>query len=694
MALTSLERIRNIGIVAHIDAGKTTITERFLYYAGATHKIGEVHDGNTVMDFRDDERERGITISAAAITFVWNDHQVNLIDTPGHIDFTAEVERSLRVLDGAVVVFSGVEGVEPQSETVWHQASRYELPRLAFINKLDRVGADHERVLDEIRSRLGARAAFVNVPHGTEGQLDGVIDLLSLSWLVFDAETRGLDVERREIPAEMLDGARALRERLIEQTAEVVDWFAELYLSGQPVSSDSLVRAIREATVSGRLVPVLCGSALKDLGVTPVLDAVCAFLPSPMERPGARGVHPETGAEEVRRPDPREPFSALVFKVVATPNVDVFWLRVYSGTLDRDERCLQPRTGTRLRLRHLLRIHADRSEAVLAAECGDIVAVPGLKHVVTGDTLCDLDRPVTFEAIRFPDTVVSVAVDPQTSADRDRLLEVAERLVREDPTFSFHTDEETGQLLLSGMGELHLDVIAKRMEREFGVRARFGRPRVAYRETAASTGRGAAEFNRVAGDVHLSARAVVVLRPLPRQAGASGSVPVRVNLERCEGQLTVPLREAVRRVLLDVCSAGGPHGFPVVDVAIDVVEIDLRDAAEPAVPLLAALTMAMRKAFMDASMLLLEPIMRLDARAPEEFLGAVVRDLNARRAEIQETALAGPLATVRALVPLAEMFGYSTQIRSITQGRGSFAMEPFEYRAVADEVASRRNPND
>lgn len=681
MALRPLQRIRNIGIVAHIDAGKTTTTERFLYYAGSTHKIGEVHDGNTVMDFRDDERERGITISAAATTFLWNDHQINLIDTPGHIDFTAEVERSLRVLDGAVVVFSGVEGVEPQSETVWHQANRYQVPRLAFINKIDRVGADHERVLEAINSRLGARAGFVNVPHGLESDLDGVIDLITLEWLVFDPESRGLEVERRPLPTGAAKRARYWRDRLMEDTADLVDWFADLYLSGQPIPPDVLRRAIREATVSHQFVPVLCGAALRDLGITPVLDAVCDFLPAPSDRPPAAGVHPATGGDEHRPADPRQPFSALVFKVVATPNVDVFWMRVYSGALAHDERCLHPRTGTRLRLRHLLRIHADRSEVVTSADCGDIVAVPGLRNVVTGDTLCDLEHPITFEPIRFPETVVSAAVEPQTSADRDRLMDVAARLAREDPTFTFHTDEETGQLLLSGMGELHLEVLARRMEREFNVRARLGRPRVAYRETASMRGRGTAEFNRVAGDLHLNAKATVEVTPIEMRADRSRAKVVDVSLDGLS-TLPVPLREAAKQVLLDTCSAGGPRGFPVVDVSVRVLEVELREAPDPSVPLLAALTMALRKAFSAAGMVLLEPIMRLDARAPEEFLGSLVRDLNARRAEIQQTDVHRPLVAIHALVPLAEMFGYSTELRSLTQGRGSFSMEPLEYRKV------------
>jgi elongation factor G len=690
MLLQPLHRVRNIGIVAHIDAGKTTTTERFLYYAGLTHRIGEVHDGNTVMDFRVDERERGITISAAATTFLWNDHQINLIDTPGHIDFTAEVERSLRVLDGAVVVFSGVEGVEPQSETVWHQADRYRVPRLAFINKLDRAGADHERVIEEIASRLGARCGFINLPHGLEDRLDGVIDVIDQQWLVFDPETRGRELERRPLPTNAVHAAEMARERLTEQVAEVVDWLADLYLAGEPVRAADLRRAIREATVSRAFVPVLCGAALRDLGIRPILDAVCDFLPSPADRPPARGINPDTGRDEERAPGLREPFSALVFKVVANPSADLFWLRVYSGSLGSDERCYHPRTESRLRLRRLLRIHADRSEPVERAECGDIVAVPGLKQVVTGDTVCDPERRITFEPIQFPDTVVSVAVEPQTSADRDRLLEVATRLTREDPTFTYHTDDETGQLILSGMGELHLEILANRMQREFNVRARFGRPRVAYRETAAEPGHGVGEFDRRMGDVQVTARAVVEIAPRPRPPGARGWPPVEITLAAEITQLPAALQQAARRVLADVCTAGGPNGYPVVDLSARVVQLQLSDAPDPSIPLLAALTMAMRRAFARTRMSLLEPVMRLEVRTPEEFLGNVVRDLSTRRAEIRETGLQGRVAAVRALVPLAEMFGYSTQVRSLTQGRGSFAMEPYDYHPVPEEVANRQ----
>ncbi|UCF66444.1 MAG: elongation factor G [Acidobacteriota bacterium] len=684
MPIRPLERVRNIGIIAHIDAGKTTTTERFLYYAGLIHKIGEVHRGEASMDFLEEERERGITISAAATSFLWDEHQINLIDTPGHVDFTAEVERSVRVLDGAVVVFSGVEGVEPQSETVWHQADRYRVPRLAFINKMDRVGADHERVLSEIGRDLAANAAFINLPHGTEDRLDGVIDLLTMRWLVFDPQTRGRELEAREIPRDSLPAARAARETLVEKVAEQVEGIADKFLADEPVSERELRPAIREATLSGRLVPVLCGAALKDLGIRPILDAVCAYLPAPLDRPAARGVHPDTGEPELREPELRAPFSALVCKVVATPNTDVHWLRVYSGRLSPDERAFNPRTKTRLRLRRLVRILADRTEPVESADTGDIVAATGLKDVVTGDTLCDPQHPVTFEQIQFPETVVSVAVEARTAADRDKLLEVVARLVREDPTLRYHVNEETGELSFSGMGELHLQVLQHRMERDFRVKARFGRPRVSYRETISAAARGEGIFDKKLGEISVFARAAVLVEPRPREAGDRTLAPVDVELAGAGTLLAAQMRREAVEVLRSACEAGGSFGYPVIDVKVRLESLELADAPDPLVPLGAALSLAVRHAFQEGSTTLLEPIMRFEVRVPEDHLGAAVKDLGARRAEIRDTRLTGQMALVRGFVPLAEMFGYSTDLRSLTRGRGTFTLEPFDYRAVPE----------
>jgi elongation factor G len=686
MAAIPLERVRNVGIIAHIDAGKTTATERFLYYSGRTHKIGEVHNGQAVMDFRDDERERGITISAAATTFLWNEHMVNLIDTPGHVDFTAEVERSLRVLDGAVVIFSGVEGVEPQSETVWRQADSYRIPRLAFINKLDRAGSDHKRVLAQIGSRLGANAAFVNIPYGIENTLEGIIDLIDMRLTVFDPSSRGQQLRVRDIPPDYQDAAGEARDRLVECTANNVDWMADLYLSGKPVDAEDLRKGIREATLQGALVPVLCGAALRDLGVQPVLDGICHYLPSPMDCPPALGTDAETGQPAERPLNLETPFSALVFKVVATSSTDYLWLRVYSGSLSTDQRCYHPRSGKRIRLRRILRLHADRTEPVEEARCGDIVAVHGLKDVVTGDTLCDPEHPITFEPIHFPPTVVSMAVETQTSAERERAYEVVSRLLREDPTLSMGKDEETGQMILSGMGELHLEVTRNRLQREFNVNAFFGRPRVSYRETVTSQAAGTGIFEKRINDTLVTGRAKVEISPRPRPEGDRSLPPVEVDISRITKSLPLSLQREARDILINGCSAGGSHGYPVVDLKVTVIDFRHNDPPDIAVPLMGTLALALRDAISNAETIVLEPVMRLEVRSPEDSLGAVMKDLGARRVEIRETDIADGFSVVRAMAPLAEMFGYSTNLRSITQGRGSFSMELHDYQPAKSWV--------
>jgi elongation factor G len=680
MSRQPLRQVRNIGIIAHIDAGKTTVTERFLNAAGVTHKIGEVHDGEATMDFRPDERERGITIAAAAISFDWNEYRMNLIDTPGHVDFTAEVERSLRVLDGAIVVFSGVEGVEPQSETVWRQADRYRVPRLAFVNKLDRIGADHERVVEEVRTVLAANAILVNLPVGLEDKLDGVVDLIDEQWIHFDPATRGKSVERRPVPEHMTETVASYRDKLIEATAECVDWLADKYLAEESISTEELRRAIREATLAGRMVPVLCGAALRDVGVSPVLDAVCHYLPAPTDiSPAGIGMEPKSGDRAERHPSLDEPFSALVFKVVATPNTDFHWLRVYSGSLGREDRCYNPRTETRLRLRQIVRLLADRSEPVERIQVGDIVAVPGVKGVVTGDSLCDPEHPIAYEEITFPETVVSVAVEARTAADREKMIDVVGRLAKEDPTFRCYTDEETGQLILSGMGELHLDVLRNRMQREFNVDARFGRPRVSYRETVSSPGQGEAEFEKKIGDVVVTGAASVKVEPRPRQAGDRTVPPVEFDLGRSGSLFPEPIRNEMISLLETGCSGGGSLGLPVIDARVTVEKITIGESPDPLVPISASLSLALRHALENAASVMLEPIMRLEVRVPESFLGAVVKDLSSRRAEIRETSVVGNVTVVRGFAPLAEMFGYSTGLRSLTQGRGTFSMEPFDY---------------
>ena len=679
-----IEKIRNIGIIAHIDAGKTTVSERFLYCAGQIHRMGEVHDGAAAMDFREDERERGITISAATTAFVWNSYTVNLIDTPGHVDFTAEVERSLRVLDGAVVVFSGVEGVEPQSETVWRQADRYRVPRIAFINKLDRAGADHERVLTRIKERLGANAAFVNLPHGLESEINGIIDLVDMNWTVFDPATRGRGMETRPIQEDMYAVAEQARHQLVEATANCVDWLADLYLAGAPVATDDLRRAIREATLSGGLVPVLCGAALKDMGIPPVLDAVGHYLPSPLDRPPTLSWDPGTGEQLERVPSPDAPFAALIFKVVSTASADFIWLRVYSGKLTTEERCWHPRTKSHIRLRRILRLHADKTEPVEFASCGDIVAVQGLKDMVTGDTLCDAQFPVIFESIQFPQTVVSMAVETSDVAARDRLGEVITRLLREDPTLGVHTDEETGRMILSGMGELHLEVTQNRLEREFRIPASFGRPQVSYRETPTKRGVGVGEFNRKIGDAEVRGRTTVEIIPRPRTPGDHTLEPVEVDISSVERMLLPALQREARATLQRGCTSSGAHGYPVVDLTVRLLEFRHNNPPDVLIPLLGTLTLALREAIAQAQTVVLEPIMTLEVRAPEDCLGVLMKDLSARRAEIRATDIQGNDTVIRGLVPLAEMFGYSTKMRSLTQGRASFSMEPFDYQPAGN----------
>jgi len=510
-----------------------------------------------------------------------------------------------------------------------------------------------------------------------------------MRWLVFDPDTRGRELQERPIPADVCEAAESARARLTEGVAEVVDWLGDMFLMEKEITADDLRRAIREATIAGRIVPVLCGAALKDLGIRPVLDAVCDFLPSPAERPPAEGHDPDSQETVWRAPSPEAPFSALIFKVVATPNTEFTWLRVYSGCLDTDQRAYNPRTKARLRLRNLVRLYADRSEPVKVAEVGDILAAQGLKDVVTGDTLCDPEAPVAFEPIHFPPTVVSVAVEARTSAERERLLEVVERLTREDPTFRFHTDAETGQLLLSGMGELHLDVIRNRMQREFNVAARFGRPRVSYRETIGTPGRGAGAFERRVGETLVSAKARILLEPRPHVMGDLGREPVAVELAGTARSLPAALQAEAADIVRTGLEAGGAYGYPVVDVRATIEAVDLGDAPDPLLPLGAALSGALRNALADAATVVLEPVMKFEVRAPEDFLGVVVKDLGARRAEIRDTGLSGAVALVRGLVPLATMFGYSTDIRSLTQGRGAFSLEPFDYQAVPEHIAAK-----
>jgi elongation factor G len=682
MPTRPLASVRNIGIIAHIDAGKTTTTERFLFYSGKSHKLGEVHDGQAVMDFREDERERGITISSAATTFYWSDCELNLIDTPGHVDFTAEVERSLRVLDGAVVIFDGVEGVEPQSETVWHQADHYEVPRICFVNKLDRLGADYDACVLEIRERLGAVPVTIVVPAGTGEEFEGVIDLIEPALLVYDKDSLGETFERRPVPAGHAARVEEQRRRMIEELANHVDSFSDLYLGDAPITADQVRAALREGTIARRVTPVLAGSSLKNVGVQPVLDAICLYLPSPLDLPPAKGLNPSTGAVEERPARPDAPFSAYVFKIVSHASADLFYARVYSGRLESGEVARNARTGDRERIRRILRMHAQQGTAIDTVEAGDIVAFAALKSCATGDTLTDEKHPILFEPIRFPETVVSVSAEPRTAADRDRLSEVLRKIAREDPTFRQSLDEDTGQTILSGMGELHLDVIKNRMIREFKVEANFGKPRVSYRETLTAPVEGRGEFARAIGAQQLWAEAEIRIDPNP------GTHKPTARSRLAEGTVPQALLSGILESLVNSAEGGGLYGYPLIEIAITLEAVRYEDTGSAEIALNAAAGAALRQALRHGKVAVLEPIMKLEVRTPEEYLGAVMKNLGGRRAVVEETKFTGTSVLVHGSVPLAEMFGYSTALRSLTQGRASFNLEPLDYRPVPDSLVA------
>jgi elongation factor G len=686
MASFPRERIRNIGIVAHIDAGKTPTTERFLFSAGRSHRLGEVHDGQAIMDFREDERNRGITISAASTTLDWGEHRIQLIDTPGHVDFTAEVERALRVLDGAVVVFDGVEGVEPQSETVWHQADRYAVPRIAFINKMDRMGADFEGSVESIRERLGANPVPLQFPDGASEAFTGIVDLVEERYLQFDTASFGRDVRSLPIPEPLRERAAVRRAEMIEKLADAHEPLAEAWLEERPITREAIRDAVRAVTLSRKAVPVLCGAALRNAGIQPLLDAVCDYLPSPLDVPPVTGHDPNSGKAIALPPEEGAPFSALVFKVSAAPSADLFFLRVYSGTLDSGDRALNPRTGGKERLRRILRMHADRGEPVERLEPGDIVAAAALHASRTGDTLCAESHPVLLEPIRFPSTVVTVAVEPRSGADRDRFQEVLPRLLREDPTLTSHVDPETGQTLLSGMGELHLEVVLGHLERDFGLRLNSGKPRVSYRETATRAAAGEAEYRRVVAGEPLSAWVRLEIEPLE-----APSLPVLVEDALPQGALPAALIPGILESLRNAAEGGGLYGYPVTGVRVRVQGARYAESGQAEIALNSATSLAFRETLRAAGSAVLEPYGRLEVRVPEEFVGAVMKTLNQRRAVVEQTSVHKAGAVVRGVAPIAEMFGYLTILRSHTQGRGSFSLEPLDFRPVPEGMVAAQH---
>lgn len=682
---TPIQRLRNIGLIAHIDAGKTTTTERFLFYAGRTHQLGSVDSGTTVTDWMDQERERGITIVDAAVTAFWNEHQINLIDTPGHIDFTAEVQRALRVLDGAVVVFDASQGVEPQSETVWHQADRYRVPRLCFINKMDRLGADFEQSVADIRERLGANPVSLQLPIGAESQFEGVIDLIAMQAIRWRDEL-GAHREYGPIPEERLETAEAARTALIEQVAEQDDELLACWLEGGEIDNDLLQSALRRSTLDNRLVPVLCGSSLRNKGVQPLLDGVVDYLPSPFDIGEIGGHQPDNEQPLTRQPDDQAPLSALLFKTVSDPYAGrLAYVRVYSGILKRGENVLNPRYGRPQRVGRLERMYAEHREDIEEIGAGDIAALLGMKEAYTGDTLCDPRHPLLLESINFPEPVIKITVTPLTAQDHEHIAAALHHLAEDDPTFKAETDEETGQTILAGMGELHLEVLIERLKREQGVKVRTGTPKVAYKETISRpVGRAEGRFVRQTGGRGQYGHVVIDLAP-----GESGE-GVTIDNRITGGAIPSEYIPSVESGIREATNSGTIGGYPVTDLRISLVDGSAHDNDSNPLAFKIAAGMALRDGLEKGGPMLLEPIVRGEVLTPEEHLGDVLGQLTARRAEITGVSdRPGQIKAIRNLVPLSEMFGYATELRSATHGRGSFTLELDHFAPVPVEVMRR-----
>jgi elongation factor G len=678
-----LERTRNIGIIAHIDAGKTTVTERILFYTKKIYKIGETHEGAATMDWMEQEQERGITITAAATTCFWHDHRINLIDTPGHVDFTVEVERSLRVLDGAVVVFDGVAGVEPQSETVWRQADKYHVPRFCFVNKLDRTGADFWHVVETIKNRLGVTAVPLQVPMGIEDQFRGVIDLINMKAITYGNDL-GDQIEVGDIPAEFQAKADEWREKMIEALADLDDDIAHKYLEAEEIGADELRRALRAGTLAYRIVPVLCGSALKNKGVQPMLDAVIDYLPSPLDVPAVSGTDPRSGEELTRETDPGAPFSALAFKIAADPFVGkLAFFRVYSGTLKTGSYVYNSTKGTKERVGRILQMHANHREEIDQVSAGDIAAAVGLKNTTTGDTLTEEGKPIVLESITFPEPVIELAVEPKTKADQDKMAVALQRLAEEDPTFRVHTDQESSQTRIAGMGELHLEVLVDRMLREFKVQANVGRPQVSYREAIRrSVPKAEGRFVRQTGGKGQYGHAVLTLEPLERGAGFEWESKV------VGGAVPREYWRAIEEGVKDALAGGVVAGYPVIDVKATLIDGSFHEVDSSEMAFKIAGSMAAKDGVAKADPAILEPVMKVEVTTPDEFMGDVIGNLNARRGQIDGIDERGSSRMIRAHVPLAEMFGYATELRSMTQGRATYSMEFGRYAEVPSNLAS------
>ena len=678
----SLEMTRNIGFIAHIDAGKTTVTERVLYFAGVIHKIGGVDEGTTAMDWMAQERERGITITSAATTASWKGHTINVIDTPGHVDFTAEVERSLRILDGGVVVLDAVAGVQPQSETVWRQANRYDVPRICFVNKMDKVGADLQRAMDSLVRRLGANPVAIQLPIGTEDQYRGVVDLIERKAYFYPTEGEQIPVEG-PVPEDMSAIVEDYRARLVEKTAETDDDLLGMFLEDQEIGIDEIKRALRKATIANKIVPVVCGTALKTKAIQPLIDAITDYLPSPMDVPAIEGRDLKTGETVVRAPDPDEPFSALAFKAVTDEFIGrLVYFRVYSGTIKSGSMVYNSTTGKRERLGRVVKMHANHKEDIESVSAGDIAAAVGLKSTSTGDTLSAEVSPVVLEAITFPEPVVSVAIEPKTRADQDKLADALAKLSDEDPTLQVAYDEEVGQTILSGMGELHLDIIVDRMRREFKVEGNVGQPKVAYREAIRIEAKGEGRFVRQSGGHGQYGHAKIVIEPLP--SGENFEFVDKVKGGNVPKQFISAVRQGVKEAL----GSGPVAGYPVIDVKATLVDGSSHDVDSSEMAFKIAGSMAMKDALSRAKPYLLEPVMRLEVTAPSEYLGEVVGDLGRRRAHITNIEAVEDTQIVQATIPLAESFGYANTLRSLTQGRAGFSMEFDRFAQAPQAVAT------
>lgn len=678
-----LEKLRNIGIMAHIDAGKTTTTERILYYTGITYKLGEVHEGTATMDWMVQEQERGITITSAATTCFWKDFRINIIDTPGHVDFTAEVERSLRVLDGTVAIFDAVAGVEPQSETVWRQADRYGVPRIAFMNKMDRPGADFYAAMDSMEKRLMAKPIPVQIPLGSEEHFEGVIDLIRMKAFVYEVEALGASFEEMDIPGEYMDQAREWREKMLEIVAETDDVILEKYVSGREVSPDEIHLAIRRGTCSRLFTPCLCGSAFKNKGVQPLLDAICDYLPSPVDVPAVEGQDPRSQKRVSRKPLEDEPFSALVFKIMTDPFVgQLAFLRVYSGTLKSGSTVYNSTSERSERIGRLLKMHADKREDIKEVFSGDIAAAVGLRDVRTGDTICDRKHPVSLEAMEFPAPVISVAIEPKTRGDQDKLGFSLGKLMQEDPTFKVHVDPDTGQTIISGMGELHLEIIIDRLLREFGVGANVGKPKVAYKETITTAAKGQGRYVRQSGGRGQYGHAKLRIEP---QESGQGFVFENAIVG---GAIPREFISAVESGVREAMESGILAGFEVEDAKVTLYDGSYHDVDSSELAFKIAGSMAFKEAARKAKPVILEPVMKVEVVVPQEYMGDVVGDLNGRRGRINQIEPRGGSQIINALVPLVEMFGYATVLRSSSQGRATYSMQFERYEELPKQVSN------